>query len=212
MPSSAQAGRTSLSGCRHPSEYSLWTAATAWTACAPTDRRCPGFGQAEVPDLALRDQLPDRAGDLLYRRLGIDSVLVEQVDRVDSQARQGGVGGLPDELGPTRESGPAVRVDFPELRGHDDLITKGSKRIAHELLVRERAIDLSGVEERHAEVHRVPDQCDRLVAGHRGAAVITQPHAAKPERRDLQPAGPQRPLPHDVIHGCNRTTIHYWRE
>ena len=34
MPSSAQAGSTSPSGCRHHSEYSLWTAVTGWTACA----------------------------------------------------------------------------------------------------------------------------------------------------------------------------------
>lgn len=138
MPSSAQAGRTSLSGCRHPSEYSLWTAATAWTACAPTDRRCPGFGQAEVPDLALRDQLPDRARDVLYRRVRIDPVLVEQVDRVDAEARQGGIGGLPDELRPARKR--------------------------------------------------------------------------EPERRYLQPAGPQRPLLQGVIHACNRTTTQRLRE
>ena len=110
-----------------------------------------------------RDQFPDRACDLFYRRVGIDSVLVEQVDRVDSEARQGGVGGLPDELGPTLESGPSVRVDFPELGGHDDLMTNGGKRVPHELLVRERAVDLRGVKERHAQVHRVPDQRDRLV-------------------------------------------------
>jgi hypothetical protein len=65
------------------------------------DRRCPGFGQAEVPDLALRDQVPDSASDLFYRRVRVNSVLVEEVYRVNSQACQGGVGGLPDELGPT---------------------------------------------------------------------------------------------------------------
>ena len=172
-----------------------------------TDRRRPGLGQAEVPDLALRDQLPDRARDLLDRRVGIDAVLVEQVDRVDSEARQGGVGGLPDELGPARERGPAVGVDFPELRGHDDLITDGGERVAHQLLVRERAVDLRGVEERHPEVHRVPDQGNRLVPGHGGAAVIAQAHAAEPERGHLQPAGPQRPVLQCLIHARHRTTI-----
>src|ERR1700691_3785480 len=81
-------------------------------------------------------------------------------------------------------------------------MAKGSKCIAYELLVRERAIDLRGVEERHAEVHRVPDQRDRLVPGQGGAAVITQAHAAKPERRYLQPAGPQRPDLQGVIHAA----------
>ena len=89
MPSSAQTGSTSFSGRRHHSEYSLWTAVTAWTACARRIVCRPGFGKAEVPDLALRDQVPDRAGDLFYRHVGIDSVLVEQIDRLDAEASRG---------------------------------------------------------------------------------------------------------------------------
>ena len=40
------------------------------------------LGQAEVPHLALGDQLLDRAGNVLHRHLGIDAMLVEQVDVV----------------------------------------------------------------------------------------------------------------------------------
>ena len=76
MPSSAQTGSTSFSGSLHHSEYSLWTAVTGLDGMRAADRRRPGFGQAEVPDLALRDQVLDRAGDLFYRHVGIDSVLV----------------------------------------------------------------------------------------------------------------------------------------
>ena len=175
------------------------------------DRLRAGFGKAEVPDLALRDQVLDRAGDLFYRHVGIDSVLVEQVDRLDAEASEGGVGGLPDQLGPARKGRPAARVDLPELRGDDDLITNGRERVAHELLVRERAIGLRRVEERHAEVHRLPDQRNRLVPVQSGAAVVAQAHAAKPERRYLQPARPQHPLLQGVFHAFNRTTIHTWR-
>ena len=39
----------------------------------------------------------------------------------------------------------------------------GAERVAHQLFVRERAIDLSRVKERHAEVHGLADQRDRLV-------------------------------------------------
>ena len=63
------------------------------------DRLRSGFGQAEVPDLALRDQIPDRARDLFYRHIWIDSVLVQQVDGLNAEASGGGVGGLPDQLG-----------------------------------------------------------------------------------------------------------------
>ena len=207
MPSSAQTGSTSFSGASPPQRVLALDRGDRLDGVRAADRLRPGFGQAEVPDFALRDQVRDRAGDLFYRHVGIDSVLVEQVDRLDAEAREGGVGRLPDQLGPARQSRPAVRVDLPELRGHDDLITNGGKRVAHELLVRERAIDLRRVEERHPEVHRVPDQRDRLVPVQRGAAVIAQAHAAKPERRYLQPARPQRPLLQCVIHAFHRTTM-----
>src|ERR1700749_1006619 len=87
-------------------------------------------------------------------------------------------------------------------------MTNGSERITHELLVRERAIRLSGVEERDTEVRSVPDKRNRLAPSQSGAAVIAQAHAAKPERGYLQPTGAQRPLLQAVIHGCNPTTIH----
>jgi hypothetical protein len=76
--------------------------------------------------------------------------------------------------------GPTARVDFPELRGDDDLIANGSQGVSHELLVRERTVDLRRVEERHAEVHCLPDQRDRLVPVERGAAMVAQTHAAEP--------------------------------
>jgi hypothetical protein len=91
------------------------------------DRRFPGLGQAEVPDLPLSSQVPDRAGDLLDRRVGIDSVLVQQVARFQAEAREGAVGGLPDQLRMAGKSRPAARVDLPELCGDSDLITNRSK-------------------------------------------------------------------------------------
>jgi hypothetical protein len=41
-----------------------------------------GLAQPEETDLALLDQLPDRAGDVLDRYIGVDAVLVEDVDVV----------------------------------------------------------------------------------------------------------------------------------
>ena len=165
-----------------------------------------------MPDLALRDQVSDRASDLLYRHAGIDSVLVEQVDCLDAEATEGRVGGLPDQLRAAGKRRPAVRVDLPELRGNDDLITNGSERVAHDLLVRERPIDLRRVEERHSEVHRLPDQPNGLVPGQSGTAVVAQAHAPKPERRYFQPARPQHALLQSVIHAFNRSTIHTRRD
>ena len=48
-----------------------------------------GFGHAEMPDLALMDQLLDRTGDILDGHVGIDSMLIEEVDAIRPQALQG---------------------------------------------------------------------------------------------------------------------------
>ena len=53
MPSSSSVGRTSASGSRHHSEYSLWSAVTGCTAWARRIVCDAGLGQAEVLDLAL---------------------------------------------------------------------------------------------------------------------------------------------------------------
>jgi hypothetical protein len=47
-----------------------------------------GLGHPEVLHLAGFDEFADRAGDVLDGYLGVDSVLVEQVDRVDPKSPQ----------------------------------------------------------------------------------------------------------------------------
>jgi hypothetical protein len=56
------------------------------------------LGQPEVPDLPILDESLHRAGDVLDRYVGVDTVLVEQVDVVGLEARVGGLGNLPDVL------------------------------------------------------------------------------------------------------------------
>ena len=48
----------------------------------PTDRGGAGLGQADVPDLALGDQLGQGADGVLDGRVRVDPVLVVQVDVV----------------------------------------------------------------------------------------------------------------------------------
>jgi hypothetical protein len=44
------------------------------------------LGEAEVPDIALGDQLLHRPGDVFDGDVGIDTVLVVEVDVIGSQA------------------------------------------------------------------------------------------------------------------------------
>jgi hypothetical protein len=52
----------------------------------PADGLRDCLGEAEVPDLALGDQLLHRPGDVFDGDAGIDTVLAEEVDVIGSQA------------------------------------------------------------------------------------------------------------------------------
>src|SRR3954471_8247966 len=52
----------------------------------PPDGLSASLGEPEVADLALLHELGHRADRLLDRRLGVDAVLVVEVDRVDAEA------------------------------------------------------------------------------------------------------------------------------
>ena len=75
------------------------------------DRLQPRLGQAEVLDLALPDQFLDRPRHVLDRHVRVDAVLVVQVDRVDLEPLERGLGHLLDVLGPAVQPDPARRWD-----------------------------------------------------------------------------------------------------
>ena len=163
---------------------------TGWTACA---RRivCARLGQAEVLDLALLDQVFHRARHVLDRHVGVDAVLVVEIDDVGPEALERSLATCLDVLRAAVELRRHARLEIAELGGNHHLIAKGSKRFAHEFLVRERTVELGGVEEGDAALHGCTDQRDHflLVRGWSGRAVDTaHAHAAKPERRDFQRA------------------------
>jgi len=138
-----------------------------------------------------RIQVLHRSGDVLDRHLGVDPVLIEEIDDVGLQALERGLSDLLDVLGPAVQTGLLlVGVDLePELGGDDDPSADRSERFADELLIRERAIHLGRVEERLAALHRSrrgrsSPSCRQ--ADHRKA----HPHAAEPNRRDSRPLLP----------------------
>ena len=121
-----------------------------------------GLGHAEMPDLALGDEVLDRARDILDRHAGIDAVLVEQVDGVDPQPLQRALAGGADAFGPARHAlvAPGIRIDVEAELGRDHhLVANRPQRLADQLLIGERPVDFSGVEEGHP-----------ALTGRRGAA------------------------------------------
>jgi hypothetical protein len=128
----------------------------------PADRAGGGLGETPVLHLAGIDQLLDRPVDLLDGDVGIDAVLVVEVDRVDAEPLQRALGRVLDRVGPAGRL--AIRVDETELGGDDDLAAEGRERLADERFVRQRAVHLRGVEEGHAEFHGPTDDVDHLLA------------------------------------------------
>ena len=128
-----------------------------------------GLGQAEVADLAGRDQLGHRADGLLDRDGLVDAVLVVEVDVVDAEPLQRGVAGGADVLRPAVDADPGAvgAALVAELGGQLDLVAAAGDRLADQLLVGERAVHVGGVEEGDAEVERAVDGRDalRLVGG-----------------------------------------------
>ena len=94
--------------------------------------------------------------------------------------------------------GPAVEADLlavgvefeAELGGDHHLAPKGRQRLAHQLFIGERAIDLRRVEEGDAALDRRPENPDPLAPVDRRAVAVAQTHRAVADRGDREPLFP----------------------
>ena len=73
-----------------------------------------------------------------------------------------------------------------ELGRDHDLVADGRERFADELLVRERTVDLGGVEERDAALDGGADQRDHLLPVGERRVALAHAHAAEADCRDLE--------------------------
>jgi hypothetical protein len=165
------------------------------------DRLPPGFRQPEVPDLAIPDQVLDRARDVLDRHVRVDAVLVEQIDAVGLQPLERGLGDLLDVLRPAVQAAllARIRIDIEAELGRDhDLLAHRRERLAHQLLVRERTVDFGGVEKRDAALDGRTDQRDSLLLIDWRTVAEAQSHAAEPDGRNFQSALSEFALLHRI--------------
>ena len=119
--------------------------------------------------------------------VGIDAVLVEQIDGLDVEPLERCLGHLFDMLGPAIQAAVGIQLE-PELRGDHYLLTKGSEAFAHELFVDKGAVDFRRIEEGHAALDGEMQKSDHLLPVFGGTIGIVHSHAAQPDRRDLQAA------------------------
>jgi hypothetical protein len=157
------------------------------------DRLRRGLAEADVEDLALLDQLGHRPHGLLDLHLGVDPVLVVQVNVVGPEPLQRSLDRAAHMLGgPVKGSERRQvtrlrrRLDpAGELGGDHILVPAALDRPADQLLVGHRPVQLRGVEEVDPQLQRSLDRGDRLVLVGRPVEG-RHPHAAEPEGGDLQ--------------------------
>src|ERR1700682_3925632 len=139
--------------------------------------------------LAFLDQVA-QSSDRLFDRSGwIDPVLIVEVDVIGADALERAFDRDPDVLWVAvncKSITVAVR-DQSELRRQNDITTTPRERAAHELFVRVRPVDLSGVDEIDAKVEGSVDGADGLrVIGSRAGVVSGHAHGPKADPRNVQ--------------------------
>ena len=175
----------SASGLRCQSEYSLCSAATGCTAWARRMRLRSGLGHSEVLHLACRDQVLDGSGGVFNGHIGVDAVLVVEIDDIDLQSLERAFHGTLDlfrraigSLGATSSVGIDIES---ELGGDDDLFAEGREGLADEFLIGEGAVDLRGVEEGDAALDGGTEKRDHLVLFRERFVGKAQAHATEAE-------------------------------
>ena len=155
----------------------------------PPDRLGAGFRQAEVAHLALPDEVLDGAGNVFHRHLGIDPVLVVEVDVIGAKPLQAALDRLADlsrlAVGVATMLA-SLLIDIPaEFGGNDDLVAHAGEGFPDHLLVGPRAVGLGGIEEVHAALEGCVQQRDHFwPVGN--VASLAVAHGAERQRRDFE--------------------------
>ena len=141
-------------------------------------------------DLARPDQVLHRPRDVLDGHVRVDAVLVEQVDAVGLEPLERRLRHLPDVLGSAVERHLLPVLDLePELGSDHHPVSDGGESLSDQFFVRERAVDLGGVEEGDPEIDGRADELDPLLRIDRRAVHGgTQAHAAQAQCRHFKVA------------------------
>src|ERR1039457_5648124 len=128
------------------------------------DGFCACFGKANMLYLACLNQVFDCAGGLFDGSVGVDAMLVKEVDSVGFKTFERGFDDLPDVLGTAVEGCPLTAVLGiglkAELGGDDDLVAERSESFARDFFVDVGTVDFGGIEESDAALDGGADELD----------------------------------------------------
>src|SRR5215213_3705955 len=131
--------------------------------CAP-DRLSRRFGKAEEPDLARRDKRGHSANRLFYGRIGVDAVLIIEVDNIDAETLEAFIAALANISGPAidTEEASILGPHIAEFRGEHNLLAPVPDGRAHQYLVGAQTVDVGGIEKGYTELDCTMDGGDRF--------------------------------------------------
>src|SRR5580704_6644421 len=160
-------------------------------------------------DLALLDQLLDRASHVLHRHIGVNAMLVEQIDAVGPQPLQSGFGHFADALRPAVLALCGIAVLEAELGSDHHLVAKRLKRFAEQFLIGPLRIGFRRVEEGDATVESGTDELNGWLLFGRRPIAIAEAHAAKADGRDFEAAFAEFAFLQRFLLGCGVVS---WRQ
>jgi len=158
-----------------------------------------GLGESDMTDLAFLDELRHGVDGFFDGRVGVDAVLVVEVDVIDAETAQAALAGFADIVGfAVDAAGPGIGgvANDAEFGGEDDFVALAHDGASDELFVSVRSVDVGGVEEGDAEI-------DGLVDGGDGFGVVASgvelrhAHAAESFGGNLESAAAKRAGLHD---------------
>jgi hypothetical protein len=114
-------------------------------------------------------------------------VLVKQIDDLDLESLERGLGDLCDMLRAAIHAPTGIQFES-ELGGDYHLVTEGRESFAHELFVREGTIDFSRIEKGHPSFDCGPQKRDHLLLVFGRTIGIAHAHTPEPKSRDFQVA------------------------
>ncbi len=149
-----------------------------------------------MADLALPDQVVERAQRLFDRRRRIGTMQLIEVDPIRLQAAQARLHRRHDVAPGRALEGALVIHRHPELGGEDDLLSPGPENLAEQRLRSATpAVSVGRVEQRDAEVERLMDDGAGLFQIATDAEIV----APEPDCRNEKPGRPEGAIVHAAM-------------
>src|SRR5216684_2058758 len=119
-----------------------------------------------MANLAFFYELRHGSDGFFNRRVGIDAMLVIQIDRLNPQPPEAAFAGLANIVGFAVQgagTGGFGITDDAEFRGQHNFVALAFEGAAHKLLVRVWAVNVGGIEEIDAEFKSTLNRGDRFM-------------------------------------------------